>query len=259
MNTDEIWQQTKADLSHSMPNATYDKHLATATATADGAVWTIAVGSDGSAEVLNNQDIGKTVSSALAGVVGRPVNVEFVVKKEGPGPGEFAVSISHFDPLRKGFVQAPNYVVQFWQPYLTPLPFALWIAIRSFWRGTNDPYPAIQTLADIVAKGNRHKILGRNARAGRKPVMGALEILEEEQIVTVKRIGEGRERSYQFLLIDFLPLLTPAQVFDKDKGLPDNLIENHRRFLESCSIDYAIWLEIQNSTLIGVNALMSRT
>jgi hypothetical protein len=165
-----------------------------------------------------------------------------------PGPGEIAVELVEFDPTKRGFVMTANYAIRFWQPYLGQLPFSLWQTLRSFaFRADEDAWPSIQTLADICANGNRHAILGRARRNGRKPIVGALETLENERIVWVLHSGSGRMTRYHFRVLGSLPLLTPGQI----QRLTPRLQEAHERFLQRCAIDYEEWKQLTLPSLMS--------
>ena len=86
------------------------------------------------------------------------------------------IELINFDPTTAGWVMVPNYAVHYWQPYLGLTPFALWVALRSFpaaWAGGRaSEWPSIQTLADIITNRNRHRILGRAKRQGRRRTVG---------------------------------------------------------------------------------------
>lgn len=181
--------------------------------------------------------------------------------RDMPADCRFGIELVSFDPTTKGFVMTSNYAIQFWQPYLATVErkqgarsggvaFPLWQLLRSFpaaWTGRTNPFwPAIQTMADIVANGNRHRILGRAERKGRKRMVGALEILEIERIVWPRAYGEGRETIYYFRVLDTLPLLTPWQVTQ----LPPPIQERHQRTLSRCSIDYQEWKQLTLPSLL---------
>ncbi|MDX1523904.1 MAG: DnaA N-terminal domain-containing protein [Anaerolineae bacterium] len=160
-----------------------------------------------------------------------------------PAPGEIAVELISFDPTQRGFVMTSNYAVRFWQPYLNTLqakvsPFTLWQTIKAFAYDSNrDAWPSIQTLADICAGGQRYKILGRAERKGCRRIVGALEVLEQQRIVYVKRVGSGSKTSYTFRILDNLPLLTPRQI----ENLPKPLRLAHKRFIKRSELDYEEW------------------
>jgi len=242
----------------------------------DGDTLTVTVANTFGQEWLD-QRLRPKIEAAVADTAGRPLNVVFAVKTTNhiddgdlddgrppsqqpsdpadstlpaPGPGEIAVELVEFDPTKRGFVMTANYAIRFWQPYLGSRPFALWLTIRSFaFRADDDSWPSIQTLADIVANGNRYAITGRAACNGRKATTGDLQILEEERIVWVLRDGEGSGMRYHFRVLNSLPLLTPAQV----KQLPGNLQAAHERFINRCSIDYQEWRQMTLPTLANMS------
>lgn len=178
-----------------------------------------------------------------------------------PANCRFGIELVSFDPTQKGFVMVSNYALQFWQPYLARAEreqgarsggtaFNLWQVLRSFpasWANRTNPFwPSIQTLANIVANGNRHKILGRKTRTGRRPTIGALTVLEQERIVWPQTTGSGRDTIYYFRVLDNLPLLTPTQVLT----LTIKLRERHQRTLAKCQIDFQEWTQLTLPSLL---------
>ena len=157
-----------------------------------------------------------------------------------------------------------NYTWWYWQPYLaareretgatnTGVAFCLWNTMRSFpaaWAEKGRPHwPSICTLADMVARGNRHKLLGRNAYGKKKRynrTVGALEILENEHIVWPQPIGHGRDIIYHFRVLDNLPLLVPVQV----GKLSIRLQERHARTIEHCRLEFKQWQQLSLPTLL---------
>jgi len=178
-----------------------------------------------------------------------------------PADCRFGIELVSFDPTSKGWVMTSNYAHQFWQPYLTAIErengtrsggiaFPLWQLLRSFpasWQGRSNPnWPSIQTLADIVANGNRHKVLGRAACKGRQRTIGALETLEQARIVWTRTYGQDRDTIYYFRVLDNLPILTPAQT----AKLTQRLQERHQREMSKCQIDYEQWQQLTLPTLL---------
>jgi len=173
---------------------------------------------------------------------------------------QFGIELVTFDPLTKGFVMTSNYALQFWRPYLSAIErehgarsggtaFALWQTLRSFpaaWQSKTNLWPSIQTLADMICNGNRHRILGRAPRQARKYTTGALEILEQQRIVWPRAQGHGRDTLYFFRVLDTLPLLTPVQIL----RLTPRLQERHQRVLARCKIDFEDWVQLTLPTLL---------
>ena len=274
--SERIWSHALEELELQMTRATFETWLKGTTAQVDGDTLTVTVANTFGQEWLD-QRLRPKIEAAVADAAGRPLNVVFAVKATNhigdgdlddgrppsqqpsdtadstlpaPGPGEIAVELVEFDPTKRGFVQTANYAIRFWQPYLGLRPFALWMTLKSFaFRADKDAWPSIQTLADIVANGNRHLITGRAARNGRKATTGDLQILEEERIVWVLRTGEGGGTRYHFRVLNSLPLLTPAQV----KQLPANLQAAHERFINQCAIDYGEWRQMTLPTLANMS------
>jgi len=222
-----------------------------------------------------------TVLRTAARVLGRPVEVTFVVANNGDHPGDedsgvdpaetdirpdsrIAVELINYDPLRAGFVMTSNYAWWYWQPYLavreretgarnTGIAFCLWNTLRSFpaaWSDKGQPHwPSICTLADMVARGNRHKLIGRSAYGKKRRhsrIVGTLEILENECIVWQQTIGTGRDTVYYFKVLDNLPLLVPTQI----GKLSERLQERHARTIERCQLEFNQWQQLSLPTLL---------
>ncbi len=175
--------------------------------------------------------------------------------RDMPPECRYSVELVHFDPREMGHVRISNYAAQYWQPYLhaierdhrcrcTGCSFDLWLTLKSFpahYATRSRPqWPTIQTLADIVTNGNRHKILGRCQRKDRPAVVGAIEILENHRIVWLSSRGAGRQVEYAFRVLDRLPLLTPPQV----DRLSPRLQERHKNDLLSCELNLQEWEQL---------------
>jgi len=222
-----------------------------------------------------------TVLRTAARVLGRPVEVTFVAANGNQAPDDddgdvdpseadirpdcrIAVELINYDPLRAGFVMTSNYAWQYWLPYLaareretgavnTGVAFCLWNVLRSFpaaWAEKGRPHwPTICTLADMVARGNRYKLLGRNAYGKKRRynrTVGALEILENEHIVWSQTIGHDKDTIYQFRVLDNLPLLVPAQI----NKLSTRLQERHGREIERCRLKFEQWQQLTLPSLL---------
>lgn len=265
-----IWAHTLEDLKLQLPRATFDTWLKGTAADLDDDTLTVTVANPFAQDWLEHR-LRPKIEDAVANTAGRPLNVVFAVEATdriatdqsltehssdtanptppAPGPGEIAVELVEFDPTKRGFVMTANYAVRFWQPYLGLRPFALWLTLKSFaFHAEDEAWPSIQTLADIVAKGNRYAVTGRAACNGRKRQVGALEVLEDERIVWVLRLGKGGGTRYRFRVLSNLPLLTPVQV----GHLSGNLRAAHGRFIDRCSIDSREWHQMTVPTLANL-------
>jgi len=266
-----IWQHTLEQLKLQMTQATFDTWLANTTAELTGNTLTITLQNDYAKDWLENQLL-HTIQRTTTRVAGHPLQIAFTVKRHpatGPGSGvppspepeagssippnhRFGIEIVEFDPTTAGWVMTSNYAWQFWQPLLGAIPFNLWNTLRSFpaayhHNGHALQWPTVQTLADICANGNRHKILGRAARPGRKRTVGALETLEKERIVWTRTYGTGdRDVQYYFRVLSRLPLLTPTQV----GRLTKRLQERHQRQMARCQLDYEEWKQLTLPSLL---------
>jgi hypothetical protein len=271
-----LWRAVLSELQLQMPRATFETWLKSTTAQVDGDTLTVIAGNPYAQDWLDNR-LRNPIERTVAGLAGRPLTIVFAAKAtepinagglaggrslpqqpsdsadptpSSPGPGEIAIELVEFDPTKRGFVMTANYVIRFWQPYLGVRPFALWQTLKSFaFQAGQDAWPSIQTLADIVADGNRHLITGRAARNGRQRQVGALEVLEEERIVWILRDGEGSRTRYRFRVLASLPLLAPVQV----KRLPPNLRAAHEHFINQCAIDHQEWRQMTLPTLVSLS------
>lgn len=178
--------------------------------------------------------------------------------RDQPPECRFAVELVHFDPRELGHVRASNYAHHYWQPFIatverehrmrcTGVSFVLWLTLKSFpahfATRTRPHWPSIQTLADIVANGNRHRILGRSERKGKTPraaVVGALHILEQLRIVWLTSHGAGSRASYTFKVLDLLPLLTPTQA----GRLSPRLQLRHAADIAKCQVNVQQWRQL---------------
>jgi hypothetical protein len=264
---ESLWNATLEALALQMTQATFDTWLADTTAIRRGNTLTVIVKNGYAADWLENR-LHPIISTTVTRTYGRPMALEYKVARSAssqthqearskppapasdPAPGEIAIELVSFDPTQRGWVQVSNYAVRFWQAYLVKQEkhaWTLWVTLRSFaWRANRDAWPSIQTLADICARSNRHAILGRNAYGNRPRRVGALEVLEQERIVWVKRYGDSGTTSYRFRVLDNLPLLTPRQV----KKLSGELQRAHKDFVERSQLDYEEWRQLTLPTLL---------
>jgi hypothetical protein len=283
MKPELVWPAALGELQLQMTQATFDTWLRDSTLLEyrDG-VFVVGVKSGYAKDWLENRLLA-TVKRTLARLTGQPVEVRFTVVADEqpesrerpavpgeasefvpvpePQPGEIAVELVEFDPTRKGYVQTPNYAVQFWQPYLASvatrmgaprmggLPFSLWLTLRSYaWGANRESWPSIEKIADICAGGNRHSITGRSACRGRGVQIGALDVLEAERLVWARSSGQGPTTRYWFRVLDGLPLLTPAQVV----LLSPRLQRAHAQFVKRCEVDYEEWRRLTVASLASI-------
>jgi hypothetical protein len=280
---DTIWNDILYNLKLQMTQATFDTWLKTSELISqEDDHLAVAVRSQYAVDWLSTR-LNDTILRTAERIIGHPVQVTFVVADNGKLPQDddrdvesadadirpdcrIAVELINFDPLRAGFVMTSNYAWQYWQPYLaareretgalnTGVAFCLWNTLRSFpaaWAEKGRPHwPSICTLADMVAMGNRYKLLGRNergkGRTKRRRVIGVFSILEDEHIVWVHPIGMGRDIIYHFRVLDNLPLLTPVQI----SKLSPRLQERHAREIERCRLEFEQWQQLSLPTLLG--------
>lgn len=270
----DLWQRILPELKLQMTQATFDTWLANTTAKSSRGKITVTVRTPLAKDWLESR-LQAIIQRTAARVAGHPIQVAFTApdpKQSSPAPSpqappkpnsalqgpdvppdcQFGIEIVNFDPTTKGWVMTSNYAWQFWQPLLGAVPFNLWNTLRSFpaayHHNGNDAFqwPTIQTLADICANGNRHAILGRAARTGRKRKEGALEILETARIVWTQTYGTGRNIQYYFRILDHLPILVPTQI----KLLTSRLQERHQRQIARCDIDYEEWKQLTLPSLL---------
>jgi hypothetical protein len=253
MDHNSIWTGALARLQREMTRATFDAWLqgTTATGLSDQTI-TIEVRNAAALDWLGHRM--KPVIERTLHELGHPLQVAFTVPLQPPlldqepatngngngkaeslqpaaaAPAKIPIELVEFDPTRRGWIQVSAYAIQFWRPYLSPGPFDLWETIRSYARD-GECWPSIQTLADIVADGNKQMLIGRMDKGKRRE--GWLEKLERERIVWSHREGQ----SYSFRVLDNLPLLTTTQV----ATLSERRQQAHARFLEKANLDRADW------------------
>ena len=280
----EIWNNILYNLKLQMTQATFDTWLKTSELISqEGDHLAVAVRSQYAVDWLSTR-LHDTVLRTAERVIGRPVQVTFVVADDGnhhpqtddrdvdaaeedvseldrdlPPDCRFLVELVNFDLTTTGFVMTSNYAWQYWQPYLamiekeygarTRVTFNLWNTLRSFpaaWTTRQQPeWPSVEMLTSMLVC-DREKITGRAAHSGHNEVVGALEILETEHIVWVVTRGLGRDRIYTFRVRDNLPLLTPVQISKLDSRLQ----ERHGRELARCKLDYGEWEQLTLSSLL---------
>ena len=280
----EIWTDILYNLKLQMTQATFDTWLKTSELISqEGDRLAVAVRSQYAVDWLSTR-LHDTVLRTAERVIGRPVQVTFVVADDGnhhpqtddrdvdaaeedvseldrdlPPDCRFLVELVNFDLTTTGFVMTSNYAWQYWQPYLaiiekehrarTRVTFNLWNTLRSFpaaWTTRQQPeWPSVEMLTSMLVC-ERGKITGRAACSGRSETIGALEILEMEHIVWLVTRGLGRDRIYAFRVRDNLPLLTPVQVSKLDLRLQ----ERHMRELARCKLDYEEWEQLTLPSLL---------
>jgi len=254
------WPAALERLRGQMTRAAFDTWLAGTTATPNHQGITVHVKTTYAMDWLS-QRLHSIITQTVANAAGRQLTVRYQVgggpapeepappaaTRPNPGPGEFSVELVSFDPAHWGHVTTQRYALVFWQPWLGAFRFSVWGTLRAFaWHAEAEGWPSIQLLADICAKGNRHRLLGRAERAGREAQIGALEILTKAKIIHVRTQDQGRKTQYYFRVLDNLPLLTPRQI----EYLSPALQERHREWLLKCSIDYEDWQQLSFETLL---------
>lgn len=165
------------------------------------------------------------------------------LQEPAPSVAEMWVELVHFDPRDRGHVQASNYAVRFWLPYLGNGPFLTWVVLKSFAYGAragDGQWPAIPTLADILGV-DRQRLTGRERRG--KWQQGWLEALEEARVIWYERRGHSR---YVYRVVDRLPLLTADQV----RQLPRSCQEAHAAWLQRAGLDVQQWRQLSLPTLV---------
>ena len=278
---DTVWNEILTKLGQQMTLATFDTWLRDSRLVSqEDDRLVVSVRSHYAVDWLSNR-LEDTVLRTAARVLGRPVEVSFVAADGNqPAPDDdgdvdpaeadirpdsrIAIELVNYDPLRAGFVMTSNYAWQYWLPYLaareretgalnTGVAFCLWNVLRSFpaaWAEKGRPqWPSVCTLADMVARGNRHKLLGRSAYGKKRRhnrIVGALEILENEYIVWPQPLGHGRDTIYYFRVLDNLPLLVPAQI----NKLSERLQERHAREIGRCRLEFEQWQQLSLPTLL---------
>jgi hypothetical protein len=269
MQAERIWPAALGELQLQMTQATFDAWLRDSRLVRyEDGVFVVGVKNNYAKDWIENRLL-HVIKRTLARLTGQEVEIEFSVLPEAeiagqsrtqplaeipmPGPGEVAIQVVQFDPTKRGYLMTPHYAVRFWQPYLTPVPFGLWMTLCSYAYTSirDERWPSVEMIADICAKGNRSAILGRNERRGRTAQTGAATILERENIIQHWTTGAGRETRHWFRVLESLPLLTPAQV----QALPSRLQEAHERFIMKSKIDFDEWQRLTAPTLAAIQPL----
>ena len=269
MNDSNPWPAALEALQGQTTKATFDTWLSDTTATLDGDTLTVHVKNTYAVDWLQHR-LYKPINHAVNNAAGREIEVRYEVgsgpepkpeprPRPTPGPGEISVELISFNPAHWGNVTTQRYALVFWQPLLG-WPFQVWVTLRAFaWNSEAEGWPAIQTLADVCANGNRHRLLGRAERAERKAKVGAFEILAKAKVIHIRTSGQGRKKRYFFRVTDNLPLLTPRQV----EYLTPTLQERHQRWLWKCSINYEEWQQLDFESLLDpeekINAYVPAT
>jgi hypothetical protein len=269
INLKTLWAKALTDIQHQMTRATFDTWLKETELIADeDGTFVISTPNPYAVEWLANR-LNRIIKQNLERHVGRSITLRFVVAAElttdpaEPASAEpaaenaengakthraprrksaieLATKLVDFDPAKKSWTQTPAYAVQFWQPYLGIGPFALWLTLRSFAQATIGAWPSLQTLADITAGGDKQILTGRDHKGKHRE--GWLEVLEREGLVKYDLKGH----TYEFLILDSLPLLTPAQVAQ----LPEQRRKAHERWLHQCQIEEKDWQRITTTSLV---------
>lgn len=143
----------------------------------------------------------------------------------------------------------PEYIEQFWRPYLGANAFGLWRVLVGV-QGMMDNHiyerwPTIETLSAMVGEGDRYAILGRAATATRPAQVGTLDRLVEENLVVGWLKGEGKGRRYTFEVQIELPVLTPRQ----SRQLDTAVAKLHKRYLIRTGI-MSQWEKLLHKTLV---------
>jgi hypothetical protein len=265
MKPERIWNATLGELQLQIDQRTFGKIRHSQLLEYNNGTLVVGVLDERAKSLLENE-LAPALNRTIIRLVGKPIHITYVVSEEiappepppEPRPGKIAVEMIEFDPIQRGFVQPTNYAIQFWQPYLAvvereisartdSVAFNLWLTLSSFaYDADRETWPSIQTLANICAKSSRHAILGRAARKGRQPVIGALEILQRERVVWYRSLGEGGQTSYFFRVLKTLPLLTPQQI----QKLNQRVQDSHSRWLKKCDFDREKWDQLTLPSLV---------
>jgi len=262
-----VWTAAKEQLRLQMTQATFDTWIKETEQIGDLEAGTLTIGvpTAFAQDWLANR-LYETLQRSVIRVTGSEVELLFVVEPllsstNGSGdaapepelePGQLAVQLFSFDPTQRGFVMTSNYATRFWQPYLDLFkakvpPFTVWQTLKSFaFECQMKDWPSIEMLADICARGQRYKLLGRAERKGCGRIVGAFEVLEGERIIYIKKTGRAKRISYHFRVMENLPLLTPRQV----ERLPERVQRSHKNFIKKCQIDYEEWEQMTLNSLM---------
>lgn len=264
MTLDQIWTACLGELSLQMTKATFETWVKDTQAIQfDDGCFVIGVANAYARDWLENR-LKTTVERTLAGIVGYPVRVQFLVTEGAPPgdrdvpklelePGDVAVKFYQFDPKGEGWLQTPKYDHWFWQPLIGCVAFAVYQFFRCEEK-LNSGWGSwfVLTVERITATlgVSRQAITGvkRKKRdgSGKYWQPGAFDALEKVAIAKVERLGSGKNISYRVSCLHSLPLLTPAQV----ETLPPLLQERHAKFLRRAAIEFEEWRQLELPSLV---------
>jgi len=273
-NPDQIWQTALGDLQLQLTGATYNTWLGRTSLVAyEDGVFTVGVHNEHAKEWLENR-LQTMILRTLDGLVGRPVEIRFVIQEQASGNDQPApVSTSPIttmettDEERNGLSAAPrpfvlpampdmkeigwypvtSYESSFWRPLLGRVAWAIWEIIRegdhrkekSEW--TPDQRWTAPSLAGQIGCG-KQAVAGVNRSNGDGQLHhhgGGFDRLVAHEIGQVKRQGTEPHVIYVVSVRTRLPLLCPAQV----KQLADVLQVRHDRWLDAHGFDARDWFE----------------
>lgn len=256
-----LWSRALPLLQGQMTRATFDTWIRGTAAELDGDVLTVLVRDDLALDWVAHrlsqiiaqtmQMLGHTGPIKYAiGAAPAPPNSSDIPTDATDEPPEASarptqarasVELVEFDPTKRGWVQVGSYAIRFWMAYLGQGPFCLWLALRSFAQA-GAAWPSITTLADIVANGDKQRLIGRQRNG--KWVPGWLDDLERERLIWYKKDESGH---YHFRVLDSLPLLTPTQTGRLRPGLQ----RAHDAFLQRANLDFEEWQQLTLPSLVG--------
>ncbi len=138
----QVWTIALEQLQQQMTQATFDSWVKeTQLISADNGTWQIGVKSEFAKDWLENRLLS-TISRTVSGIVGSPVQLEFVVAaglKYSTQPpqqrlltGQMA-DILNFDVYSVGYTNHAHYIQQFWGAYLGAEALQVWSYLRSFY------------------------------------------------------------------------------------------------------------------------------
>ena len=136
------------------------------------------------------------------------------------------------DPTRDRWVQAETYGLRFWLPILGRDAYLTWLILKSYCWDTDYCWPTLSTISRTISNSDNNRRILTGRRRGEDYQPGALDILQEHEIITIKTTGDATTLTYHFYILKTLPRLRPDQIL----LLSQQLQHDHKRWLDQFDI-----------------------
>lgn len=156
------------------------------------------------------------------------------------------------EPL--GYLVTPAYYDLFLQPLIKSVGYGIWRLLKCLYYAPNQRYTRERQISieEIATRLDCHRqaITGCSRRRDgiRYWQDGALDIMQQEGIASLREEGRGRQRSYRIRVLNSPPILTPSQV----QRMPLLLSNAHDEWIERAKLDLAAWQQLELPLLTGV-------